>query len=67
MSANRHSFKSTDAARLIRVAEAAGKTVKAMSLEGKRLRLQFDDGTKAKAEPNDWADLKDATDEKRAS
>jgi hypothetical protein len=67
MSTSRHSFKHNDAARLIRAAEAAGKKVKGMSLEGKRVTLQFDDDTKAKAEANDWADLKDATDEKRAS
>jgi hypothetical protein len=30
--------------------------------------VEIDDGTKAKAEPNDWAGvLKDASDEKRAS
>jgi hypothetical protein len=45
MSAGRHSFKHNDAARLIRAAEAAGKKVKGMSLEGKRVTVLFDDAT----------------------
>ena len=65
MSTGRHSFKHSDAARLIRAAEAAGKKVKGMSLEGKRVTLQFDDETPAAAPaprdpPNPWEQNDDA-------
>jgi hypothetical protein len=69
MSTGRHSFKHNDAARLIRATTAAGLKVKAVTMrDGKPYVEIVDEATaKANAEPNDWADLKDATDEKRAS
>jgi hypothetical protein len=66
MSAGRHSFRHNDAARLIRAAEAAGKKVKGISLEGKRVTVIVDDAAASDAEPNPLDRvLKNAQDEKR--
>ena len=54
MSTGRHSFKHSDAARLIRAAEAAGKKVKGISLEGKRITVLVDEGAKTDDGKNPW-------------
>lgn len=67
MSTGRHAFRLNDTARLIRAAEAAGKRVKSVSLEGKRVTVLVDDAAAAPdAEPNPLDRvLKNAQDQKR--
>jgi hypothetical protein len=70
MSTGRHSFKHSDAARLIRAAEAAGKKVKGISLEGKRVTVLVDDATaEPETDTNEWDERikQNADNEKRTS
>jgi hypothetical protein len=66
MSTGKHTFKHTEAARLIRATRAAGVKVTHVTLKDGVVRIEVDDGAAAPAEPNDWAGvLKDA--EKRSA
>jgi hypothetical protein len=65
---NRHAFKHSEAARLMRAAKLAGLKVKAVTLKDGKPYLEIDDalGTGVASAPNDWAEvLKDAPDQKR--
>ena len=67
MSTGKHSFKSTEASRLMRAAKTAGLKVKGVTLRNGKPYVEIDDGAKAD-EANDWTDvLKDAPAKKRAS
>lgn len=68
MSTGRHTFRLNDTARLIRATEAAGKKVKSVSLEGKRVTVLVDEAAAPDAQPNPLDRvLKDAQDQKRSA
>ena len=70
MSAGKHTFKHTDAARLIRATEAAGLKVKGVTLKDGTVRVEVDGetaaGAGAKANPLDRV-LKHAQNQKRSA
>jgi hypothetical protein len=68
MSAAKHAFKHSEAARLIRAAKAAGCKVKGITFTDGVVRLEIDDspGTGDGEKPNPW-DEDRAPDAKRAS
>jgi hypothetical protein len=66
MSSGKHTFKHTDATRLIRATIAAGLKVRHVMLQDGAIRVEFDDGSAAPAEPNDWAGVLEDAEERSA-
>jgi hypothetical protein len=63
MSTGRHSFKHNDAVRLIRVVEAAGKKITALTLQNGVVTVLVDGAHPDKANANPWDEvLKDDRD-----
>ena len=54
MSTGRHTFRLNDTARLIRATEAAGKKVKSVSLEGKRVTVLVDEAADLTPSQTRW-------------
>jgi hypothetical protein len=68
MSTGKHTFRHSDAARLIRAAQAAGLTVRGVTLDGHKVTLEVDGGTATGSALNPWDGvLTDDPDAKRTA
>jgi hypothetical protein len=68
VSTGKHSFRGTDAARLIRATTAAGLNIKGVTLDKGTVRLDVESAPGADAGKNPWDEvLQNAQDKERAS
>jgi len=68
MSTGKHTFRHNDAARLIRAAQAAGLTVRGVTLDGRKVTLEVDGGKAPDSGANPWDGvLADAPDKERTA